>query len=239
MNTGEPWFYCADIPEIGFQLVLDERESRHAGGSRRLRPGDKLNLFDGKGVLAETAFVEKSKKGIRLDVLTREQHQLARKSIHLACPIPKGDRVGVLLDMATQVGMTDFTPLISEHGLNERITEAAQQRWQRIVIEACKQSRRLFLPQIHEAQKLETLVQNVGRNEQQIWLADANGDAMDGYLQNKGTSSVSNLLLVGPEGGFSESEIDSARKNKVALIRLSDNVLRVETAAVLLVSILS
>jgi len=236
MNKNEPWFYCSDIPGVGEQIILDERESRHVGGSRRLRAGDKLKLFDGKGALAEMAFVEKSNKGIYLDILGREQHEPSKNTIHLACTIPKGDRAGVLLDMATQVGMTDFTPLICEHGLNERTTDTAQQRWQRIVIESCKQSRRLFLPRIHPAEELETLLHNGKMSEHKLWMADATGNKILEYENDTNTINSSNLLLVGPEGGFSDSELSLAKDYQTNLVRLSKHILRVETAAVLLIA---
>ncbi|MDH3695383.1 MAG: 16S rRNA (uracil(1498)-N(3))-methyltransferase, partial [Gammaproteobacteria bacterium] len=201
MNTSDLWFYCSDIPAASEHVILDERESRHAGGARRLRAGDKLYLFDGKGILAETGFLEKSKNEICLEVLNREQHDRSDKTAHLACPIPKGDRVSVLLDMATQVGMTDFTPLICEFGLNKRINDSAQQRWQRVVIESCKQARRLFLPRIHEAQKLDALLQGAVENNHKVWLADAAGKSIVECQSKLGEINASSLVLVGPEGG--------------------------------------
>ncbi len=239
MSDSDPLFYCPVIPDEYERITLDERESRHAGGSRRLGVGDTLSLFDGEGTLAIAGFVEKTSDGVCLEIQKRETHAPDQKVMHLVCPIPKGDRAGVLLDMATQVGMTDFTPLICERGLNERITGTARQRWQRVVVEACKQSRRLFFPRMHEPASLEKIFQDAKHSSQVVWVADATGKTVNEYKSSSGISFINNVMLIGPEGGFSASEILLAKEYQANFVCLGNNVLRIETAAVLVVAELS
>jgi 16S rRNA (uracil1498-N3)-methyltransferase len=230
----EPLFYAEYLPDTGTTFMLAGDEAHHAAASRRLAPGDTLWLFDGRGGLARATLGQITKRGheLTLRVEERRTESPSKPSIHLACALPKGDRQSVLLDMATQLGMTQFTPLMCERSV---VKPGAQgpERWRRICLEACKQSRRVYLPDIHEpASPAKVAASYYG-----AWIAHPSGVAVGEMLA--GASPDVLTLLVGPEGGFTEEEVRQAVEQGARAISLGPAILRIETAAISLLAVIS
>lgn len=232
----EPLFYSEQLAEPGATLLLTGDEAHHAAASRRLHDGDTLWLFDGQGTLARTTLRRVAARGrtLELRVEERRTEPPPRPALHLACALPKGDRQQVLLDMATQLGMTRFTPLdcarsVVKSGAN------SPARWRKICIEACKQSRRLYLPAIEASSTLPDIARHAAAEGSQAWLAHPAAQAVSV------TAAISQpvndvTLLVGPEGGFTEAEIEQAVAAGARPLTLGASILRIETAAVALVA---
>ena len=230
----EPLFYAEHLPDTGATFMLTGDEAHHAAASRRLAPGDTLWLFDGRGGLARATLGQITKRGHELALRIEERctELPAKPSIHLACALPKGDRQSVLLDMATQLGMTRFTPLVCERGVVKPGAHSPE-RWRRICLEACKQSRRVYLPDIHEpASPAKVVVSHRG-----AWIAHPSGVAAGELLA--GTSPEALTLLVGPEGGFTEEEVRQAVDQGARAVSLGPAILRIETAAIGLLAVIS
>jgi 16S rRNA (uracil1498-N3)-methyltransferase len=169
-----------------------------------------------------------------LRIEERRTESPRRPSLHLACALPKGDRQQVLLDMATQLGMTRFTPLdcarsVVKPGAN------SPARWRKICLEACKQSRRLYLPAIEATSTLPDAARRATAEGSQVWLAHPAAQAVSITTAiNQPVNDVT--LLVGPEGGFTETEIEQAVAAGARPLTLGTSILRIETAAVALVA---
>jgi 16S rRNA (uracil1498-N3)-methyltransferase len=204
-----------------------------------LHDGDKLWLFDGHGGIARAALRRVTARGRTLDLLIEERRSEPppRPALHLACALPKGDRQQVLLDMATQLGMTRFTPLdcarsVVKPGAN------SPARWKKICLEACKQSRRLYLPAIEASSTLPDVARRAAAEGSQMWLAHPAAQAASVTVAiNQRANDVT--LLVGPEGGFTEAEIEQAVAAGARPLTLGVSILRIETAAVALVAALA
>ena len=114
-----PWFYAPNLDARPESVVLVADESRHLARSRRLRIGGEIIVFDGLGTTAKAKIVDISERGARVALeLTAYAHQIeGRVRVHLAAALPKGDRQTVMLDMVTQIGITDFTPLLCERSV--------------------------------------------------------------------------------------------------------------------------
>ena len=229
----DPMFYCATLSEVGGTIGLQGSEAHHAAGSRRLKIGDRISLLDGRGTIGHATIenIDRRGKTIVAKVEERQAMPAPIPRIELACALPKGERLVVLLDMATQLGMAAFRPLQCERSVTKP-GSMAQARWQRICAEACKQSRRPHFPTIHSPATLEQVLAHT--NGYDIWVADPTG--VDITDLDTGEKNDRLLLLVGPEGGFSESELDSLLKAGGRMISLSESILRIETAAVALLS---
>jgi 16S rRNA (uracil1498-N3)-methyltransferase len=230
----EPLFYAEHLPDAGATFTLMGDEAHHAAASRRLAPGDTLWLFDGRGGLARTTLGQVTKRGYELTLRIEERRTEppSKPSIHLACALPKGDRQSVLLDMATQLGMTQFTPLVCERGVVKPGAHSPE-RWRRICLEACKQSRRVYLPELHEpASPVQVMASHHG-----AWIAHPSGVTAGAMLA--GTLPDKLTLLVGPEGGFTEEEVRQAVKQGARAVSLGPAILRIETAAIGLLSVIS
>ncbi len=229
----DPMFYCATLSEASGTIGLQGSEAHHAAGSRRLKIGDSISLFDGRGTIGRAIIenIDRRAKTIVAKVEERQAVPAPTPRIELACALPKGERLTVLLDMATQLGMAAFRPLQCERSVTKP-GPMAQARWQRICAEACKQSRRPHFPAIHSPATPEQVLADT--NGYDIWVADPTGVGITDL--DTGEMNDRLLLLVGPEGGFSESELDGLLKAGGRMISLSESILRIETAAVALLS---
>ncbi len=229
----ESMFYCPRLSPGVDVTTVDGEEARHILTSRRLTIGDAIWIFDGHGTVGRATIIarEGRTRALRVQVHEREFIPLAHPQVELACALPKGDRQAVLLDMATQLGMTGFRPLLCERSIVRPSPHAAR-RWHRICIEACKQSRRPHLPAIHVALTPAQAVA-LADSDCTIWVADQKGKPLPARPWQQITHL---LLMVGPEGGFTDAEITSIADSGAQVISLGAGILRVETAAIALLA---
>ncbi len=229
----DPMFYCAELTGVGDTVALRGPEARHVAGSRRLKIGDGICLFDGRGAVGR-ATIENIDRRAKTIVAKVEECQVVpapTPRIELACALPKGERLAILLDMTTQLGMAAFRPLECERSV-VKSGSTAHARWQRICAEACKQSRRPHLPIIHSlATPAQVLADTNGCD---IWVADPTGVRIADVDAGKASDRL--VLMVGPEGGFSENELAHLLRARGQMISLGESILRIETAAVALLS---
>ena len=233
----DPLFYSEGLADTGAVLTLSGEEARHAAASRRLHPGDTLWVFDGRGAIARAIILRVAARARELELRIEERwtEPPPRPAIHLACALPKGDRQGVLLDMATQLGMTQFTPLVCERGMVKPGTNASE-RWRRLCLEACKQSRRPNLPVIHPPTVPQEVATHATAAGSDVWIAHPSAHAISISSAVKHRDATEVTILVGPEGGFTEAEVAQATASGAKMLALGSAILRIETAAVALVA---
>jgi 16S rRNA (uracil1498-N3)-methyltransferase len=226
----EPLFYHAALGQPGDTLALAGDEAHHALAVRRLRVTDALWLFDGRGGLAQTRItaIDSKRRTLTLAVETLTHTPAPQPRLTLACALPKGERQGVLLDMATQLGMQRFIPLQCERGVVSPGPQSAQ-RWARICLEACKQSRRLILPTIEAPATPAAVAQRCAP----VLMAHPGGTNVREAL-TRCASNAEITLMIGPEGGFTDAEVQAVRDQGGQLVSLGTAILRIETAAVAL-----
>lgn len=229
-------FYCAELACAGEYLTLAGAEAGHARGARRLKVGDGVWLFDGRGTVGHAVIVAADRRAgsLRLQVQRRDIIPPAFPRVELACALPKGERQTVLLDMATQLGMTEFYPLLCERSVVKPARNALQ-RWRRVCLEACKQSRRAYIPVVHAPLTLAQLLTSHD-NSHTLWVADRSGLPLP-QVSSKERDRL--LLIVGPEGGFSPTELRYIVNAGAQTINLGKAVLRTETAAITLLANIS
>lgn len=212
-------------------VTLPQEEARHAAGSRRLEEGAVLVLFNGDGQVSEARVASVADRGriVELEIISTRFVEALPFALHLVSALPKGDRLSVLLDMATQLGITSFTPLHCEHSV-VKAGENTGRRWRRIMVEACKQSRQAYVPKLNPVQTPAEIRSDTTGT---MWAAHPGGAVPDSLsLANEGSVTI----LVGPEGGFDDNEVDAMKANGVKLVSLGNAILRTETAATALVS---
>ncbi len=231
-------FYCPHIPSAGECTTLGAEEARHASGARRLRNGDQLRLIDGCGTWARAAIesIGERKKSLQLRILLRQRQAEPGRKLELATAVPKGDRQLLMVDMAVQLGTTGLTPLQCQRGLP--ISDHTHNRWHKIAIEACKQSGRLWLPNLHPVQSMETVVADCRERGQVMCLAHPQGEISTSACLEL-TRGRDVCILVGPQGGFCDDEVALALNNGAIGVFLGDTILRIETAVVALLSVFS
>jgi len=226
--VSEHWFLVRAIEVVGETVGLESDEARHAGGARRLRDGDAVTVFDGAGTIGRGRLAE---RGSAVVVESIERVEPASFRLEIAAAIPKGDRAATMLDMATQLGMTAFIPLSATHSVVEG-GDKALRRWQRVCVEACKQSRRAWLPNLRAdgVEPAVAVAESITAGMAAL-VADRAGGCVDEVLQGSSAAKGARVFI-GPEGGFTPSELDSIRDAGAVPVRLAEHILRIETAAV-------
>ena len=232
MHSSAAWFYYQDELKAGASVRLGEDEAAHAAGSKRLREGDGVVVFDGMGIIAQARIAAMTKRGgLDVEILSIETAPPLRPAITVASAVPKGERAATLLNMITQLGVSEFIPLAS----NRSVATGAKltgERGRRIVIEACKQARCAHLP---------TLSPPMSPMEAATRAADADGMALAAHpaglplrevVDHHSVGAGAITLLIGPEGGFTEDEVDAMRGGSAQIVTLGRNILRTETACI-------
>lgn len=236
MNVSAPWFFHDGEFTAGAVVRLSDDEATHARSSKRLGDSDAIVLFNGKGAIATARITANEKKGRRIDVELDQVDTLAPLSpaITIASAAPKGERATLLLNMITQLGATAFIPLQCERSVatGEKL---AGSRGQRIVIEACKQARCAHLPMIAEPMSPnDVVIRGIDRDEV-VLAAHPTGlpvrEVVDHHLKDCDVT-----LLIGPEGGFTDDEVNAMRDSGAHIVNLGRTILRTETACVALLS---
>ncbi|HEV2804849.1 MAG TPA: 16S rRNA (uracil(1498)-N(3))-methyltransferase [Chthoniobacterales bacterium] len=240
-------FYLAPDAWNPDALTLTGTEAHHGRNVLRLEAGDKVVLFDGRGreATAEVDSVESSE--IRLRKLHEAKSSPLRCQITLAQAIPKGKNMDLIVQKAVEIGAAEIAPILSDRTvvrLDEESSAAKQSKWQTVAIEAAKQCGQNWLPAVHVPQ---TMAQFFGeRREFDLQLIGSlQSDAVHlkkilaEYSTEHGDRPSSVLMLVGPEGDFTPAELSLARSHGCRPITLGPIVLRVETASIYCLSVLS
>ena len=215
-------FYDPTISADEQLHILSEEESKHACRVLRLKEGDEIALLNGKGSEFLTRITDANPKKCRVEILQiREEHAPAY-SIHIAiAPTKNNDRIEWFLEKATEIGVTEITLLLCSN--NER-KHTKEERFEKILISAMKQSKRLFLPKLTKLISFKEFV-----------TSHPNGLIAHCYEEEKNTIFASFKsdecpILIGPEGDFTLQEVELALKNGYKTLTLGENRLRTETA---------
>lgn len=228
----EPWLYVSELPPEGVVSIAG-REAKHAAGARRVEMGDAVTLFNGRGAVARAtiAGIDRRARMVEATVRDVEQRVPLRPAVHLACALPKGDRQSVMLNMAAQLGMTSFTPLMCQRSVVKPGRSFAD-RAQRICLEACKQSRQPHAPTIHPAARLGELFERLNRDSGTCFMLHPVGEPMTAHVPRDADGHDAYTLIIGPEGGFTDSEVALAREQGAGVVSMGSLILRIETAAI-------
>jgi len=221
--------------------IKDAGEIRHIGKVLRLKAGDEVILFDGEGKEYHALLTRVSPREISLTLL-REPSSVAAESplrIILGLGLLKSSRFDWLVQKTTELGVAEVVPFFSLHVVprwEESRTRSRQSRWEKIASEAAKQSGRAQVPRIHSPRSFEEILAMESKDTTKVILWEKEPAAS---LKNVLTSPVSPIfVLIGPEGGFSDEEALRAREAGFQPIRLGPRILRAETAAIVIVSLL-
>ena len=232
----EPLFFCAALDGAN-EVALTGEEATHVK-AHRLQLGDSVTLFGGRGNVVRGTVRSTTRAEVQVSVSERWHEPPPLPGINLCCAVPKGDRMATLLDMATQLGMTRFTPIRWARSVVEP-SERAADRWRRICLEACKQSRRLYVPEIGSASTPTDAVAKAQADGARLILAHPQADTARQSTSQSGAGPTQIALFVGPEGGLMDAELSLLRDASADFWNLGRGILRIETAAIALIATVS
>ena len=225
-----PRFYESQPLAADTPITLGESSTQHISRALRMHAGEQVILFNGDGHEYLATLTNVAKRSVEAEIVSASQP--ARTSpleIHIGQSLSRGERMDYAIQKATELGMAGMTPLFSERcevKLNAERQEKRQRHWQQIAVSACEQSLRCDVPEIMTPQTLSD------------WISTVNAD-LKLVLHHHTEQPLGDLpkpdsvaLLIGPEGGLTDDEIDQARNQGFMPVAFGPRVFRTETAPV-------
>ena len=223
---------------VGKEMTLPEITSNYLVRVLRLEPNDTFQLFNGDGFEYQAKLISNEKKHSKAQIISTHCTNIESPlKIHLYQSIARGEKMDLILQKATELGVTSFTPIVSERTevkLDNERSEKKLHHWQGVIRSACEQSGRSVLPALHEPIGLK-----------QIAVSNIFSQAF--YLDPKATNRIQNIqlnsdeeiiLAIGPEGGFSNRDIELLQIAKFQGLNIGPRILRTETAGIAIIAAL-
>jgi 16S rRNA (uracil1498-N3)-methyltransferase len=215
------------VPEISPTVTVTGDEFHHAVRVARVRQGEEVELFDdaGRAARAKVRSIERDEAVV--DLVAELPSRESPLDIHLAVAVIQLEKFELVLQKATELGVRAITPLVTDHvEIRKERYAGKSDRWKKIIFEAVKQSGRSRIPTLHEPAAFADLI--AGEGIKVLFDADAEPGAL--------AKPEALTLLIGPEGGWSDEELASARAAGCVFQRLGPRRLRAETAAIVAVT---
>jgi 16S rRNA (uracil1498-N3)-methyltransferase len=235
----QPPVFLADRAELeGDVVLLSGSEGRHAAAVRRLRQGERADVGDGAGLIAECVVAGHRTGGLELAVRARREVPRPDPAITVVQAIPKGERGELAVELMTEVGVDRIVPWAAARCVpvwQGARGERSLAKWRAAAREAAKQSRRAWIPAVTEVASAGTVSQLVARAACALVL---DPDAAESLAGLSLPLSGDLLVIVGPEGGITDEESKAFRAAGATACRLGPTVLRTSTAGTVTAAVL-
>lgn len=227
------------IPEPllpGARLPLCSQESHHALHVMRLETGTPIEIVNGRGGSAQ-ALLQKEKKSAYAYIQSVEQHPAARCRLIIAQAIPKANRLDIILEKGTELGMDELWLFPAIHGVRHTFSTSQKERMDYILINAMKQCGSFYLPTIHYKEPIALWE----KPRYPLLFGDLSPQAPSllSVLASPPSTPDGVVFIVGPEGGLAQEELISLKNLEAQGVRLHNHILRTETAPLAALSILA
>lgn len=219
-------------PTISFESFLDENDSKHCIKVLRKKKNDTLNLVDGKGTFYEAIITDDHPKKCQFQVTNKYQETAPQRQVHIAiAPTKNSDRIEWFIEKCVEIGISKISLLKTQN--SERKIQKIE-RLEKIAISAMKQALKATLPIIEEVSNFQDFIKQ--QHNSSKFIAHLSEDAVELKQCNLSENCI---VLIGPEGDFSEEEVKLAVSTGFQQISLGNSRLRTETAGVVACTLLS
>ncbi len=218
--------------------LLDAEQSHHCSHVNRQVVGDLFSVFDGHGTEAKARITELAREQVRFEVLAKASTPRPAHPVWLAQAMTKAKSMDLIIQKATELGVSELAPLQSDHSVaqvDDEKVEARVDNWQMLTIEAAKQCGQNWLPIDHTPRAVKDFVTELPRGAVKL-IASLQNEArpLKSVLREQLTGLKAGtpiVIMIGPEGDFTPAEIGQARTAGFAPVSLGRIILRAETAA--------
>jgi len=228
-------FFSERLPN-GQIVRIEGEEARHMH-VLRLKKGDQICLFDGKGSELRGKIEAIGPRKVEITVSAREKVRISPISVDLATAVPKGKRFDWLIQKATELGIVRIRPIIAHRSVVKPKKGAKSERWSKIAVEAAKQSQRSTVPEITDALKFEEFIDFTDEYDLKLIALPTAKQGLKEVLRKRKPKRI--VCLIGPEGGFIDEEIAEAKRKEFIPVKLGKEILRIETAGIALLSMIN
>lgn len=233
-----PRIYTSQSLSMSDSVLLDKEAGNHVSRVLRMTKGQQVELFNGDGhsYFSEIIAIERSLVTVQI----REKVAVTNESplnIHLYQGVSRGDKMELTLQKGVELGVSQFTPLITERcgvKLDEKRWQKKLEHWQKVIESACEQCGRNSIPTLHPVIKLQAALSQL--NDNSFFM---HPEAKQNFKSISAETDSEIQLWVGPEGGFSDEEISWVEAHGCKPVQLGPRVLRTETAALAAVSVMN
>ena len=226
-----PFFYVKELVEK--TIVLDEDTSKHMVGVLRMQKGEEVLLTDGKGTKAKASITDDNRKKCVVQIVSVEKDEERIPNICIAISIIKNaSRFEWFLEKAAEIGINEIIPLICERTEKEKFR---YDRMKGILVSAMLQSQQTWLPNLYEPTPFNDVVRQT--QTQQKFIAHCLPEKKQQL--SSAISNLSSIILIGPEGDFTEKEIKAAAEKGFEPVALGHTRLRTETAGIVAAALLA
>ena len=232
--------YCNSVSDQGNVFDLDQPQSTHISKVLRLKLGNEIDVFDGKGSSAICKIVEINRSSIVLEKISEvKKLNPTHPKINAILPLIKKDNLHFMLQKLTEVGVYEFIfykPDLIDQSIAKKDSEKIINKCNEVIINACKQCGSNFIPALYYFSNLELAVNLVKDNAVKSYAFDLNAKEHFNLAEIKTDEDI--CMITGPESGFSKEEIKILSKKDIEIRLLKNNVLRAETAPIVISSLL-
>lgn len=220
---------------------LDVEQSKHLLRVLRACAGDQVELFDGRGTLGRGVVKKTGKNTATVEVAnvdTALPHQKGK--VIIAASVAKGSRFDTLVEKLTELGVDHILPVVFERTVKQPANPGIVNRYERIALNALKQCKKLFLPRIEapvDFPAMSALINNLYPHVEMMF-GSTESDAPSVLARTELNTCRDRLAVIGPEGGFTNNELYELKNMQAKPVKLTDTILRVETAALALAAVL-
>ena len=232
-------FFAGNENFSGNGVALAGTDASHIRTVLRLQAGDKIQVLDGKGSLYVVQLTDVKAKSVKGEIISSEKvNTESPLKIHLGQSLIKGNKFDVVLRKSVELGVESITPLMTERTVVKSDSDKKIARWKKIAEESCKQCGRSSIPDVSEnITKLDDFCQQVSGADLKLMFWELESEyGLKDINPQIAPSSVS--VLIGPEGGFTVEEVETARSHGFQTVGLGPRILRAETAPLVVLSLL-
>lgn len=248
-----PQFFVPKKNILSNFFFFEPSESHHIARVLRKKPGDLIQIFDGKGWVGSARITEISNsnkvKGELLPAFDINRNALSSDknypsfSLHLYPALIQSSNFEWMIQKVTEIGISSIQPILTERTqirFSPEKSETKLKKWEKIILSAAKQCGRKILPAIFSPITLKEAFRKIKKNDLKIILWEGEEKIeLSSILNRPQSPSIQELhLFIGPEGGYTIQEVTEAKKEGVLSVRLGANILKAETASIAAVSLI-
>lgn len=231
-----PHFFIDSKNKTENRITIDDKENyRHIARALRARKGEKLLLIDENQIQYETIIKEITSDKIDCEIINSYLSERDLDfNLYLAQSPLRSESLLTIIEKATELGVRGVYPVITDNcALQKSIAEKKLEKWQKVMFESSKQCERARIPQCFEVTTIEQLLEKVQFDKVLVLAERSTEMSLKKYLRENSIQKGENVLvIIGPEGGFSQREFDYFALKKLPMLTLGDLILRAETAVI-------
>ncbi|CRX38039.1 RsmE family RNA methyltransferase [Estrella lausannensis] len=228
-------FYVDRDLQKDAQVIIEGDEFYHLRDSTRTKPGEVVELINGRGFLAEGVVAEIKKAHASIEVKSSLFQDKEDGKIILIQGVPRMNRLDTIIEKATELGVTAIHLFMGDRSERKGLSESSLQRVDKIAIAATKQCGRLYLPEIATFDNLE---QSVSHDDTTLFFGDVNPAAplfVEEWNRIRPVGAIA--FVIGPESGLSPAEEEFLKSRRAIGVKLAENILRTDTAPILAIGL--